>query len=99
MIAARFSGDFPPTAQEAYLSARLFVSNLPLSATESTLAVKFARFGVVLSVRLDGGKARRGAFVEMRTPADAQCAINGLNLADYDGRLISVYRAVAACAD
>jgi RNA recognition motif-containing protein len=67
---------------------------LPLSATESTLADKFARFGAVLSVRLDNGAPRRGAFVEMKTAAEAQRAINGLNLVDYDGRLISVYRAI-----
>jgi RNA recognition motif-containing protein len=71
------------------------VSNVPLSATESALAGKFARFGVVLSVRFDGNPTRRGAFVEMKTAAEAQRAINGLNLADYDGRLISVYLAVA----
>jgi len=34
--------------------------------------------------------------VEMQTAADAQKAINGLNFADFDGRLMSVYRAVAA---
>ena len=39
------------------------------------------------------GISRRGAFVEMRTAADAQKAINGLNFADFDGRLMSVYRA------
>jgi len=42
------------------------------------------------------GISRRGAFVEMRTAADAQKAINGLNFADFDGRLMSVYKAVAA---
>ena len=38
----------------------------------------------------------KGAFVEMQTAADAQKAINGLNFADFDGRLMSVYRTVAA---
>ena len=42
------------------------------------------------------GISRRGAYVEMRTAADAQKAINGLNFADFDGRLMSVYKAVAA---
>jgi RNA recognition motif-containing protein len=37
---------------------------------------------------------RRGAFVEMKTSGDAQSAINGLNLSDFDGRLVSVYRAL-----
>jgi hypothetical protein len=35
----------------------------------------------------------------MQTAAEAQAAINGLNLADYDGRLLSVYRAAAAVAE
>ena len=77
----------------------LFVSNLPISATEDSLVTKFGRFGTVVSAKLnrDGanGHSKRSGFVEMRSSADAQTAINGLNLADYDGRLISVYRAVA----
>jgi len=64
------------------------------------LAGKFGHFGTVVSVKLDRdagtGISRRGAFVEMRTPADAQKAINGLNYADFEGRLMSVYRAAAA---
>jgi len=82
------------------VSTRLHVNNLPLSATEETLAGKFGRFGTVLSVKLDRdsatGVSRRSAFIEMQTSADAQKAINALNLADLDGRLISVYRALAA---
>ena len=80
----------------------LFVANLPLSATEQSLAGKFARFGTVLSARMkrnaQTGHAERAAFVEMQTSAEAQAAINGLNLADYDGRLLSVYRATVAAA-
>ncbi len=82
------------------MSTKLYVSNLPLSATEEMLAGKFGHFGTVVSVKLDRdagtGISRRGAFVEMRTPADAQKAINGLNYADFEGRLMSVYRAAAA---
>jgi cold-inducible RNA-binding protein len=82
------------------VSSTLYVSNLPLSATEDSLVRKFERFGTVLSVKLNRdtatGYSKRSGFVEMKTAADAQTAINGLNLADYDGRLISVYRAVAA---
>jgi len=78
----------------------LFVSNLPISATEDSLVTKFARFGKVISAKLNRdsatGHSKRSGFVEMQTSAEAQVAINGLNLADYDGRLISVYRAVAA---
>jgi RNA recognition motif-containing protein len=81
------------------VSTTLYVSNLPLSATEEVLARKFSKFGMVMSVKLDRdagtGVSRRGAFVEMKTVADAQKAINGLNFADFDGRLMSVYKALA----
>ena len=82
------------------MSTTLYVSNLPFSTTEEALAGKFGNFGTVVSVKLDRGASLgvrlKGAFVEMQTAADAQKAINGLNFADFDGRLMSVYRAVAA---
>ena len=82
------------------MSTTLYVSNLPFATTEEALAGKFGNFGTVVSVKLDRGASigvrLKGAFVEMQTAADAQKAINGLNFADFDGRLMSVYRAVAA---
>ena len=82
------------------MSTRLYAGNLPLSATAETLATKFAKFGTVMSVTLDHnavtGLSRRGAFIEMLNAGDARRAIDGLNLADFDGRLMSVYKAVAA---
>jgi len=84
------------------VSKTLYVSNPPLSATEDVLAGKFGNFGTVGSVKLDRDAgtqvSRRGAFVEMQTAADAQKAINGLNFADFDGRLMSVYKAAAVAA-
>jgi RNA recognition motif-containing protein len=80
------------------VSTTLHVSNLPLSATEDMLAGKFGQFGVVVSIRInrhpDTGLSQRSVFVEMQNADGAQKAINGLNFADYDGRLISVYRSV-----
>lgn len=82
------------------MSTTLYVSNLPLSATEDVLAGKFGIFGTVVSVKLDRdagtGISRRGAFVEMQTAADAQKAINGLNYASFDGRLMCISKAVVA---
>jgi RNA recognition motif-containing protein len=81
------------------VSTTLYVSNLPSSATEELLTGKFGKFGAVIAVTLDRdtrtGASRRGAFVEMGTAAGAQGAINGLHLADFDGRLVSVYKALA----
>ena len=80
------------------MSTKLYASNLPLSATEKGLALKFGKFGIVLSVKMDRdmetGLSRRSAFIDMQTADGAQKAIYALHLADYDGRLISVYRAL-----
>ena len=80
------------------MGKRLYVSNLPMSATEAMLTMRFAKFGSVVSVALEAvvRANRRGAFVEMQSSGDAQRAINGLNLSDFDGRLVSVYHALAA---
>jgi len=77
------------------MSTRLYVSNLPLSATEEGLTNRFTKYGAVLSVVLDAVARgnRRGAFVEMESRTDARSAIAGLNLSDIDGCLVSVYLA------
>ena len=81
------------------MSTRLYAGNLPLSVTADTLAAKFGKFGTVLSVTLDRnavtGVSRRGAFVEMGNAVDAARAVQALNFADFDGRLMAVYRALA----
>lgn len=79
------------------MSTRLYVSNLPLSATAEMLIRRFCKFGGVASVALEPVERanRRGAFVEMKTSAQAQQAIAGLNLSDFDGRLVSVYLALS----
>jgi RNA recognition motif-containing protein len=81
------------------VSTLLHVSNLPISATEELLAGKFGQFGVVVSTRISRdpstGRSLRAGFVEMKTAADAKAAIERLNLADFDGRLMSVYKALA----
>lgn len=82
------------------MSTKLYAGNLPLSATAETLATKFAKFGIVIAVTLDRnaatGASRRGAFVEMKNAVDAARAVEALNFASFDGRLMSVYRAVVA---
>jgi RNA recognition motif-containing protein len=80
------------------MSNRLYVSNLPLSATEANLTGRFCKFGIVASVTLEptARANRRGAFVEMHTSSQAHQAIAGLNLSDFDGRLISVYLALSS---
>ncbi len=76
---------------------KLYVGNLPDSATEQDLSVKFAAFGIVKSVKLitdrDAGRTRGFGFIEMMSEAAAHAAIDSLNGTDYDGRLMKVNEA------
>lgn len=80
------------------MSASLYLSNLPSSATEEKLGEIFARFGTVLSVRLKRDPITRlvcrECFVEMKSIAQARAAAAALNATRFDGRLVSVSRAV-----
>jgi RNA recognition motif-containing protein len=82
------------------MTTLLYVGNLPLAVTEQSLTSKFNRFGTVIALRLSAhpttGRTPRCAFVEMGTAAEAQRAINGLHFAEYDGRLLTVHRALGA---
>ncbi len=79
------------------MSSKLYVGNLPDSATEQGLSDKFAAFGTVLSVKLitdrDTGRIRAFGFIEMMNEAEAQAAIDSLNGTDYDGRPMKVNEA------
>jgi len=79
------------------VSTTLYVSNLPASATEESLAGKFGRFGTVVAVSLSQdlatSKMRRGS-IEMKTVEQARHAMNGLNFSEYDGRLMAVHAAL-----
>lgn len=79
------------------MEKKLYVGNLPYSATESALSDKFAAFGTVESCKLitdrDTGRSKGFGFVEMNSSAEAQAAIDGLNGADYDGRPMKVNEA------
>ena len=79
------------------MSTTLYLNNLPPSATDETLGAKFAQFGTVVSARVNRdpgtGRSLGSAVVEMQTAGGAQAAVERLNFADYDGRLMSVRRA------
>jgi len=76
---------------------KLYVGNLPDSATEQDLADKFAAFGTVKSVKLITdrvtGQSRGFGFIEMASEAEAQAAIDSLNGTDYEGRPMKVNEA------
>ncbi len=79
------------------MGRRLYVGNLPYSATESALSDKFAAYGTVKSVKLitdcDTDRIRGFGFIEMASEAEAHAAINSLNGTDYDGRPMKVNEA------
>ena len=79
------------------MGRKLYVGNLPYSATESALSDKCAAFGTVESVKLitdrDTGQSKGFGFVEMSNDSEAQAAIDGLNGTDYDGRPMKVNEA------
>ena len=76
---------------------KLYVGNLPFSATDEDLTTLFASVGVVDSVNLmrdqETGRARGFGFVEMATDEDAQNAITKLNDRDFGGRQLVVNEA------
>lgn len=79
------------------MGRKLYVGNLPYSATESAVTEKFAESGTVESCKLisdrDTGRSKGFGFVEMATDAEARAAIENLNGADYDGRPMKVNEA------
>ncbi|MFL2554974.1 MAG: RNA recognition motif domain-containing protein [Candidatus Rariloculaceae bacterium] len=79
------------------MGKRLYVGNLPYSASEQDLTEKFGAFGVVESATLitdrNTGRSKGFGFVEMGTDTEAQAAIDGVNGTDYDGRPVTVNEA------
>lgn len=75
---------------------KIYVGNLPWSATEADLRDLFATIGEVLSTAVitdrDTGRSRGFGFVEMED-GDAEKAISELNGRDMDGRPLRVNEA------
>ena len=75
---------------------KLYVGNLPFTATEETVRALFATHGTVEKVSLitdrDTGQPRGFGFVEMSN-ADASRAMQALNGADFQGRALKVNEA------
>ena len=79
------------------MGKKLFVGNLPFSATDASLQQIFAQAGTVESAKVitdrDSGRSKGFGFVEMATDEDAQSAISKFNGADYEGRAMTVAEA------
>jgi RNA recognition motif-containing protein len=76
--------------------SKIYVGNLPFSATEDAVRTLFTQHGTVDSVAMimdrDTGRPRGFAFVEMPR-ADAARAIQNLNGQDMEGRALKVNEA------
>jgi RNA recognition motif-containing protein len=79
------------------MAKKIYVGNLPWSATSASLESLFSAHGTVQSAEVisdrDTGRSRGFGFVEMSTDEGCQAAIQALNGADMDGRAITVNEA------
>jgi cold-inducible RNA-binding protein len=86
-----------PILKEDLMGKKLYVGNLPYSATESSLTDMFSQIGTVDSARLitdrDSGRSKGFGFVEMSTDEEAEKAISEFNGKEMEGRALTVNEA------
>jgi RNA recognition motif-containing protein len=74
--------------------SKIYVGNLPFSASSDDIREAFAAHGAVTNVNVvmdrDTGRPRGFAFVEMASDADAQAAIRAMDGAQMGGRSLRV---------
>jgi RNA recognition motif-containing protein len=79
------------------MGKKLYVGNLPFSATEQELTDAFGQCGTVESAKIitdrDTGRSKGFGFVEMSSEEEAQKAISQFHGADYGGRPMTVNEA------
>lgn len=75
----------------------IFISNLNYRLTGDDLQNLFSEYGEVSSAKVindrETGKSRGFGFVEMSNDEEAKKAIEELNQAEYDGKVINVSEA------
>ena len=79
------------------MGSKIYVGNLPFSATNDSLNEMFSKFGSVESAKIvmdrDTNRSKGFGFVEMSTSAEAAKAITSLNGTDFGGRQMNVTEA------
>jgi cold-inducible RNA-binding protein len=79
------------------MGKKLYVGNLPYSATDASIGDLFGQHGTVTSARIvmdrDSGRSKGFGFVEMSSDAEAETAIAKMNGAEVDGRQLNVNEA------
>jgi len=80
------------------MGKKLYVGNLPFSATEDSLKEVFSQFGTVESVSIItdkySGQSKGFGFLELTTKQEAANAITKMNGAEMDGRTLKVSEAL-----
>ncbi len=79
------------------MGKKIYVGNLPFSATSESLSEVFSRFGTVASSKIimdrDTGRSKGFGFVEMSDAGAADSAIAQLHGSDFGGRALTVNEA------
>lgn len=79
------------------MSKKLYIGNLPYSATDQSLTDKFSECGTVNSAKVimdrDSGRSKGFAFIEMSTDSEAAQSISRFNGTELDGRTMNVSEA------
>lgn len=72
----------------------IYISNLSYAINDGDLKELFGEYGEIVSAKVitdrETGRSRGFGFVEMSDDAQGQKAIDELNQAEYDGKVISV---------
>lgn len=76
---------------------KIFVGNIPFSATEQDIKNLFSEYGEIESLKIITdrltGQSRGFGFIEMETEDDAQKAISALNGKPFMGKTLTVAEA------
>jgi len=79
------------------MGKKLYVGNLPFSATDQILSDTFAQCGTVSSSKIimdrESGRSKGFGFVEMSSDSEAANAISKLNGQEFEGRAMTVNEA------
>jgi RNA recognition motif-containing protein len=79
------------------MNTKMYVGNLPFSATEAEIRALFSDYGTVTDVHLpmdrDSGRPRGFAFVTMDTPTAMTEAIKALHEKEFGGRNLTTNEA------
>jgi len=79
------------------MAKKLYVGNLPYSATQAQLQELFSQAGNITEINVitdrDTGQSKGFAFVEMASEAEAQAAITKFNGYSFDNRTLNVSEA------